>query len=633
MTKRIAMISDHASPLALPGGVDSGGQNVYVGQLARHLARLGYEVDVFTRREHELVPEIVDWLDGVRVINISAGPSEYIPKEHLLQFMPDFCDEMVRFMQSQPEPYDMVHANFFLSALVAMELKRSLGLPFVVTFHALGRVRRQHQGDSDHFGDERFEIEERAVVEAEHIIAECPQDKEDLIRLYNADSSEISIVPCGFDETEMMPINKMFARIALGLHPDEKVILQLGRMVPRKGVDNVIRAVGSLKREHEQIAHLLVVGGESDEPDPELTPEIGRLQKIAEREDVADQVSFVGRRGREVLKNYYSAADIFVSTPWYEPFGITPIEAMACGTPVIGSNVGGIKFSVRDGETGYLVPPRDPKTLAERIAYLYRNPKVLRLFSQQAVERANDLFSWERMAISIAAIIEEHLPEGSFHHAGYRETLALVDASFKGLQDALSQSQRLLRESLTRAASSIEQCLLHGGKVLVCGNGGSAADASHFAAELIGRFKIEGRRALPALALNTDLAVLTSWSNDYDFGEVFARQVEALAQPGDILIGISTSGQSRNIVAAFRAAQRLGVTTLALLGKDGGDLVHLADLPLVVPSQDTAHIQEVHILLLHLVCELVEQQIVASDAEQTSRRIISMNLAASGAMD
>ncbi len=378
MTKRIALISEHATPLGIFGGTDSGGQNVYVGQLAKHLAAIGYSVDVFTRRDCEHLLEVVEWQQGVRIIHVPSGPPTCLPKEHLLPFMGQFRDFMLDWCHSQVA-YDLIHANFWMSALVAADIKRAIGVPFVVTFHALGRVRRLYQGQADQFPDERFAIEDRIVQEADYIIAECPQDREDLVHLYHADPTRIRIIPCGFDTTEFWAINKTRARLTLGLPPDEPLILQLGRMVPRKGVDNAIRGFAHLSKQYAPAARLLVVGGESETPDPHLTPEISRLQTIAQELGVAPRVSFVGRRGRDVLKYYYSAADVFVTTPWYEPFGITPIEAMACGTPVIGSNVGGIKFTVKDGETGYLVPPNEPELLAERLLHLLKNPQLMGL--------------------------------------------------------------------------------------------------------------------------------------------------------------------------------------------------------------------------------------------------------------
>ena len=183
----------------------------------------------------------------------------------------------------------------------------------------------------------------------------------------------------------------------LGIGPDEPVLLQLGRMVPRKGVETVVEALAVLAERHGLRPRLLVVGGESDDADPRRTPEIGRLQDVAERLGVTDQVTWVGRRDRERLKYYYAAADAFVTVPWYEPFGITPVEAMACGVPVIGSDVGGIKYSVRDGETGYLVPPRDPVALADRVAQLISSPAVAARLREAAIHRANAEFTWERV--------------------------------------------------------------------------------------------------------------------------------------------------------------------------------------------------------------------------------------------
>lgn len=609
MMKRIALISEHASPLSMLGGVDSGGQNVYVGQLARHLALLGYQVDVFTRRDSEQLPEIAEWVPGVRVIHVPAGPPRWIPKEQLYPFMEAFTAAVLRFWRRECQTPELLHANFWMSGLVAAELKRLLGIPFVITFHALGRVRRLHQGDADAFPDERFAVEERLVAEADQIIAECPQDEEDLIRLYNADPSRITMIPCGFDPGELWPISKALARVSLGLAPEERVILQLGRLVPRKGVDTVIRGFARLCRDYGIAARLLIVGGESEDPDPDRTPEIGRLQAIAAEEGVAERVVFVGRRGRESLKYYYSAADIFVTTPWYEPFGITPVEAMACGTPVIGTNVGGIKFTVRDGETGYLVPPRDPEALAERLAYLYRHPTLLGVLSRQAIRRANDLFTWRKVADAMAALYEEVLAtRRSEQHAVI--DLGIVDRGFDAVLEAIQESRLRLRREIVRAAEMIRACFTRGGKLLVCGNGGSAADAQHFAGELVGRFKTPERPALPALALNADTCILTAWSNDTGFEEVFARQVEALGQPGDLLVGISTSGRSRNLLRAFAAARQRGLGTLALTGGDGGELAPLADLALVVPSSNTQHIQEIHIVIIHQLCELVEERLL-----------------------
>lgn len=416
----IALISEHASPLGMLGGADSGGQNVYVGQVARNLALLGHSVDVFTRRDNERLPEVAEWLNGVRLVHVPAGPPAPVRKEDLLPFMAAFTDYVLRFTKSRPRFYDLVHANFWMSGLVAADLKKALGIPFVITFHALGRVRRLHQGAADQFPEARFEIEDRIIAEADRIIAECRQDESDFLCLYQADPRKIVVIPCGFDPHEFAPMSKALARTVLGLRPDQRVLLQLGRIVPRKGIDNVIRGFALLRREYGIEARLLVVGGESDLPDPAATPEIGRLMAIAAQEQVSEAVQFVGRRGREALKHYYNAADLFLTTPHYEPFGITPLESMACGTGVIGSRVGGVKSTVVDGVTGFLVPPHDPAALASRMAHFYRTPELAQRFRQQAIRRANELFTWQRVTRSIEVVYRQVL--GCRRERNRRET-------------------------------------------------------------------------------------------------------------------------------------------------------------------------------------------------------------------
>jgi D-inositol-3-phosphate glycosyltransferase len=408
MKNRIAFISDHASPLAILGGVDSGGQNVYVAETAKHLARLGYEVDVFTRWEDAQLPKVVDWLPSIRVVHINAGPVTVMPKEELLPYMTDFTNEMIAFIQGEPSGYSLIHAHFFMSGLVAADIKKTLSIPFVVTFHALGRIRIIHQGSSDHFPPERLDIETRIVKEADRIIAECPQDRLDLINHYDADPSRIAVVPCGFSASEFYPVNKKEAREYIGVEQDCKLLLQLGRMVPRKGVDNVIASMTYLKQLAPS-SKLLVVGGETDLADINSTPEIVRLQKLASEAGVSDKVIFAGRKSRDVLKYYYSAADVFITTPWYEPFGITPLESMACGTPVIGSDVGGIKYSVADGKTGFLVRPRDPRALAAKVGFLLSNDDLLQRMSTHSLARVNALFTWKKVANMLSTIYNELL--------------------------------------------------------------------------------------------------------------------------------------------------------------------------------------------------------------------------------
>jgi glycosyltransferase involved in cell wall biosynthesis len=409
--KNIAFISEHASPLALLGGIDNGGQNVYVAELSAQLARKGYHIDIYTRRDNTEVPDIVEWKPGVRVIHITAGPPSYIPKEQLLKYMQEFTFQMLFFMSKHELYYELIHAHFFMSALVASNIKKATGIPYVVTFHALGLVRQLHQKQQDGFPPERTLIEKHIVADANLLIAECPQDKEDLIAHYDADPARIAIVPCGFNPREFYPIDKSVARNFLRLSQRDKIVLQLGRMVPRKGVDNVIRALGIAKNYTRCNLKLLIVGGESDQPDASLTPEIGRLQQVALESGVYDLVTFTGRKSRSILKYYYAAADVFISTPWYEPFGITPLEAMACGTPVIGSNVGGIKYSVVDAHTGFLVPPHDPDLLADKMCQLLNDTTLHSSLCKNAIKHVRHAFTWHKVASSVQQVYNKVLSD------------------------------------------------------------------------------------------------------------------------------------------------------------------------------------------------------------------------------
>jgi glycosyltransferase involved in cell wall biosynthesis len=244
------------------------------------------------------------------------------------------------------------------------------------------------------------------VAEADRVIADCPQNEDDLVRLYRADPRRLRTVPCGFDPSEFAPMDKTAARRAIGVEGDGPLVLQLGRMVPRKGVDTVIRGLARLRRRGVP-ARLAVAGGETRHPDPVATRELGRLMRVADEEGVAGAVAFVGSRKRAESRSYYAAADVFVSTPWYEPFGITPVEAMACGTPVVGSVVGGIKATVRDGETGYLVPPKDPDALADRLAKLFADPALRSAMGHNALLRARAHYTWAKVADHVARVYDE----------------------------------------------------------------------------------------------------------------------------------------------------------------------------------------------------------------------------------
>lgn len=607
------MISEHASPLAVLGGVDAGGQNVYVAEVARELARIGQSVDVFTRRDDPVLPEVIEVSPGLRVINVDAGPAHFVPKEEMLPFMGRFTDEVIRHLEESP--CDVVHANFFMSGLVACEVKKRKGIPFAITFHALGKVRRRHQGPDDGFPEERMAIEDRICREADALVAECSCDRSDLLGHYDAPRDRLHVVPCGFDPETFAPVGRSLARELIGLPADVPVVLQLGRMVRRKGIENVIRGFSRMRGRRSKEAVLLVVGGEGNDASAEATPEIGRLAELARSLGVGQRVIFTGRRSRNALPFYYSAADVFVTTPWYEPFGITPLEAMACGRPVVGADVGGIAFTVIDGKTGYLVPPENPDVLANRLDRLVDRPELAERLGQAGRRRVEASFTWEIVAKSlldvfadIAGVPDGQIAAASLGARAFRRAFADARKVLEGTEDQAWASA-------LEAAGVLRDAIGAGGKVLAAGNGGSAADAQHFAAELVGRFEIDGRAGVPAIALCADSAVLTAWANDYGFDDVYARQVQALGSPGDVLVVMSTTGMSKNICRALEVARSSGVRTIALLGRNGGDAACLADHSIVVPAERTARIQEAHGVLLHAMAEIVDGLFLSSGSD------------------
>jgi len=395
------MISEHASPLAALGGEDSGGQNVYVAELARHLGAMGHQVDVFTRRDSKLLPEVVHFDEKVRVVNLSAGPAKVVTKDELFPLMAGLRDAFYRFARSEPAAYDLVHANFWMSGWVACEAKKDLGLPFAHTFHALGEIKKREQGDADTSPPERPATEFRILEEADLVLATCPAEVEELTILYEADPTRLALVPCGVDAEKFRAVDRREAREELGL-PEGPTVVYVGRLVPRKGVDTLVEAFALLPPHLG--ARLVVVGGE---PEPGESLEILRLSDLASKLGVEERVIFTGSRPQKDLYHYYNAADVSVTVPHYEPFGMTPLEAMACATPVIGSRVGGIKTSVADGKTGFLVPPKNAQALANRLLRLLADENLRDRMGRAARRRIEQHYTWERVAALAAAAFSE----------------------------------------------------------------------------------------------------------------------------------------------------------------------------------------------------------------------------------
>jgi D-inositol-3-phosphate glycosyltransferase len=411
MTRRVAMISEHASPVSLLGGVDAGGQNVYVDAVSRGLVRHGYDTDVFTVATDPRLPEVIPWADGVRVINVPVNADGPLPKDALWPHMPAFRNAIARFATLGDAPYDLIHGNFWMSGWVAAELGLRWGVPTAQIFHATGITKAREQGAADTSPSERIEIEKCVVRAVDRLIAQCPAERDELLADYGARPDQVALIPSAVDVERFQPVAQGAARQALGLDPVAELIAYVGRIIPRKDVRNVVHALAHLKTRRLAagtglIPTLLIVGGETEQPDPVATPEIAALRELAAALGVADHLRFVGRKQPDELHLWYSAADVAVTTPWYEPFGLTPLEAMACAVPVIGSRVGGIAFTIVDGETGYLVPPHDPQAVCNRLDRLLGDPTLRVRMGQAGRTRVLRGFTWDLVATRTAALYD-----------------------------------------------------------------------------------------------------------------------------------------------------------------------------------------------------------------------------------
>ena len=380
---RVAMVSEHASPLAVLGGADAGGQNVHVAALASALSRLGADVTVYTRREDPKISKHVKFIDGVTVTHVDAGPPEVLPKDDLYRHMPEFAKLLWREWGAMMP--DVVHAHFWMSGIASIAAARFARIPVVQTFHALGVEKRRHQGAKDTSPKQRLAEEKGIVRAAQRILATATAEVFELTRM-GAVPAQIQVIPCGVDLARFTPDGPAEKRTS-GVHR----LLSLGRMVERKGIAEVIEALTLLPN-----TELIVVGGPALNELPK-DAEYVRLSSIARELGVANRVQFRGRVQHVDVPSIIRSADVVVCTPWYEPFGIVPLEAMACAVPVVASSVGGLIDTVVDGRTGRHVPPRSPVALAETLRRLLADEPLRRAFGRAGRRRAELRYGWNRI--------------------------------------------------------------------------------------------------------------------------------------------------------------------------------------------------------------------------------------------
>jgi len=331
-------------------------------------------------------------------------------------------EALLSFMLRDGARYDLVHGNFWMSGWVAAQLRRRIGIPAVQIFHATGKTKQRHQGSNDSSPAGRIAAELAVVRDVDRLIAQCPSERDELLGDYGADPRKVVLIPSAVNVERFYPLPRDQARRQIGLDSDGFVVVYVGRMLPRKDVRNLVRAFGllaqRLEAEDRRLSgdssnlpspRLLLVGGETPDANPAATPEIGVLQDLAAQLGIADRVQFTGKRQPDELRFYYGAGDVAVTTPWYEPFGLTPLEAMACGRPVIGSAVGGITFTIQDGLTGLLVPPADPAGLALALYQLLAHPELRAEMGNAARQRVEQEFTWAMVARRTAALYQSVL--------------------------------------------------------------------------------------------------------------------------------------------------------------------------------------------------------------------------------
>jgi D-inositol-3-phosphate glycosyltransferase len=400
---RVAVLSTHTCPLAPLGGWETGGMNVYVRELSRALANRGVEIDVFTRRQTTDVPDVVEFAPGARVVHLDAGPHRHVDKYDVLDYLPDFACGVQRWRALTGASYDLIHSHYWLSGRLAALFADRWGVPMVSMFHTLAQLKnRVAESAAEREHAVRFEIERRTMAASDRVIAATEIDRKEIVRHYGS-LAPITIIPGGVDLELFKPFPKDEARTKIGLDSSGPVLLFVGRIQRLKGLEVLLRAFALLK---DIDGRVVVVGGQPSTV--QESREISRLQHLAVRLGIAERVTFGGAVPHDRLPLYYAASDVTVMPSSYESFGLVAVESLACSTPVVATRVGGLTSIVRDGETGFLVPWRDPALFAERLRTLLGDLRLLR--SMRARARASvDRYSWGRIADEHLALYDEVL--------------------------------------------------------------------------------------------------------------------------------------------------------------------------------------------------------------------------------
>jgi len=413
------MISVHSDPSAKLGGHEDGGQNVYVSELSKELGKMGWSVDIFTRLTRKRTKMVKHYGKNVNIIYIKSGPRYPVPKDKLLEKLPEFVGNFLAYREKNKIDYKIIHGNYYLGGWVAAQIKRILHAPMVETFHSLGHIRYRAL---EKFGKENVDIEnfeERLRAEKEimnitdKIIATNPPEKKDITRYYDFDlENKIEVIPCGVNFKRFRKINFENARSYINhFLKEDKIILYIGRIDWRKGIETLIRAFPLVSKKLPKLNLYLMITGGKIGKNGNLADkkEINRLKDIVEELGIEKKVLFLGKRNQEKLCYYYSSANVFVTPPYYEPFGMTALEAMRCGAPIVASNIGGLSYIIQNRKTGLFFPAGNYKNLADKIVKLFDDEKLRNKLIKNAEETVKENYNWKKVASDISNLYQELL--------------------------------------------------------------------------------------------------------------------------------------------------------------------------------------------------------------------------------
>lgn len=457
----IALISDHGDPAAEIGKEEAGGQNVYVRQVGEALAKLGWQVDMFTRKSSAKDPAIVEHSPYCRTIRLTAGPEAFVPRDELFDYMPEFVQAFQKFQTKEGTNYPLVHTNYWMSAWIGLQLRQFSNIQLVHTYHSLAAIKYGTMLQRPAIAETRLQVERQILEQADCVVATSPQEK-DHLRSLVSQQGYVEVIPCGTDLDKFHLMPRAEARKALGFHPDDQIVMYVGRFDARKGIETLVRAFAQLKQPDRQSStnldalilnpqvslptlRLVIVGGsDPDQPDGQ---ERLRLEQLTRELGIAARTAFVGRVGHDRLPLYYTAADVCAIPSHYEPFGLVAIEAMACGTPVVASDVGGLKFTVVPEETGLLVPPQDVGAWAGAIERILTDDLWVHKVRRQAPARVQQNFSWTGVAVQLSDLYRRMLAQSLLGFSAFSQMESLSPSTEAMATSAPVRSGGLVRAS------------------------------------------------------------------------------------------------------------------------------------------------------------------------------------------